>query len=335
VTFEQTKSFARTVAQRVEEHHGERVVSKMAKALRPGKVFIDWSQNDSHKTTVCVYSLRATPRPQVSAPVTWQELQQAVEADDVSRLAFTPEQALERIGEQGDLYEPALTLRQRLPGSRPPEIAVPAVWTSGGGRHATKNGKDALAEYRRKRHFGRTPEPKGKIGGKSSSARFVIHKHAARALHYDLRLEVDGVLKSWAVPKGPSLDPADKRLAVRTEDHPLVYGDFEGCIPAGEYGGGEVVIWDRGVYRRLDGNGSLTAKDVEGGHLKLWLDGVKLLGAFNLVRTGVDDSGKEQWLLIKKLGDTADTQASPVRTEPQSVLSGLWTEDLRAAAKHT
>ena len=129
-----------------------------------------------------------------------------------------------------------------------------------------------LEEYRKKRDFAATPEPKGKARVARRADReptFVVHKHAARQLHYDLRLEVDGVLASWAVPKGPSLDPSDKRLAVHVEDHPLEYGGFEGIIPAGEYGGGTVMIWDRGTFRP-DGDAGAA---IEKGHLKFSLDG--------------------------------------------------------------
>jgi DNA ligase D, 3''-phosphoesterase domain len=141
-----------------------------------------------------------------------------------------------------------------------------------------------LREYRRKRDFKATPEPPGKISrparaGKRSLA-FVIQKHAASRLHYDFRLELDGTLKSWAVPKGPSLDPADKRLAMHVEDHPLEYGDFEGTIPKGEYGGGTVLVWDRGTWEPMGD----PHKGYREGNLKFALKGDKLQGAWALVR---------------------------------------------------
>jgi bifunctional non-homologous end joining protein LigD len=152
----------------------------------------------------------------------------------------------------------------------------------------------SLKQYRKKRHFGRTTEPKG--GGQTGVGhRFVIQKHAASHLHYDFRLELDGTLKSWAVPKGPSLDPAQKRLAVQVEDHPLEYADFEGTIPAGEYGGGTVMVWDRGTWTP---EGDPEA-GYRAGQLKFTLDGQKLKGSWALIRTALHGSRTPQWLLIK------------------------------------
>src|ERR1700704_3601350 len=126
---------------------------------------------------------------------------------------------------------------------------------------------------------------------------FVIQKHAARTLHYDLRLEVGGVLKSWAVPKGPSTDPREKRLAVEVEDHPLDYADFEGVIGEGNYGAGAVIVWDAGTYRNLDPERSM-AEAIDAGHVKVWLEGEKLRGGWTLQRT--QRGRKPQWLLIKR-----------------------------------
>src|SRR5438093_921786 len=130
-----------------------------------------------------------------------------------------------------------------------------------------------LGEYRKKRRFGETPEPRGKTAHKGAEI-FVIQKHAARRLHYDLRLELGGVLKSWAVPKGPSLNPGDKRLAIQVEDHPFEYRTFEGTIPEGNYGAGEVIVWDEGHYRAAGEGGARELRDgLEHGHLNLVLDG--------------------------------------------------------------
>lgn len=158
-----------------------------------------------------------------------------------------------------------------------------------------------LTEYNRKRDFKKTQEPPGQSarhrGAPDTALSFVIQKHAARNLHYDFRLELDGTLVSWAVPKGPSLDPADKRLAVHVEDHPLSYGNFEGSIPKGQYGGGDVIVWDRGIWQP---HGD-PAKAYRDGKLKFTLVGEKLAGDWTLVRTRLRGSGdKEQWLLIKE-----------------------------------
>jgi bifunctional non-homologous end joining protein LigD len=163
----------------------------------------------------------------------------------------------------------------------------------------------SLQEYRKKRQFKETPEPSGKVGRRSGN-RFVVQEHHARRLHYDFRLEVNGVLKSWAVPKGPSMNPADKRLAVQTEDHPLEYGNFEGTIPTGHYGAGEVAIWDSGTF---EPEGQMTATEqIERGELKFTLHGKKLKGSFVLVRIRRRGNGeKKEWLLIKHRDQAANT----------------------------
>jgi DNA ligase D-like protein (predicted 3'-phosphoesterase) len=189
--------------------------------------------------------------------------------------------------------------------------------------------KASLKDYQEKRDFSRTPEPSGKGPRTSQEPIFVIQKHAASHLHYDFRLEVDGVLKSWAIPKGPSTDPKDKRLAVPTEDHPLEYADFEGTIPAGEYGAGTVLVWDTGPYRNLTekkGESIPIGQAVEHGHVKIWLQGKKLRGGYALTRfrKGKDES----WLLVKTDDEEADARRNPVATEPQSVLSGRTLEEI-------
>jgi len=175
---------------------------------------------------------------------------------------------------------------------------------------------DPLKTYRDKRDFSRTPEPSGERAAASPDGpRFVIQKHNASRLHYDFRIEADGVLKSWAVPKGPSTDPSDKRLAVPTEDHPLDYIDFEGTIPDGEYGAGTVLVWDTGAYRNLQDQP--IEKGVQDGKLEIWLEGQKVRGGYALIRTG-----EESWLLIKMKDDEADADRNPVKSEPNSVISG-------------
>src|SRR5437870_12201620 len=161
-----------------------------------------------------------------------------------------------------------------------------------------------LTTYRRKRDFKETPEPKGKAKTKASrkGPLYVIQKHAATRLHYDFRLELDGVLKSWAVPKGPSFDPGEKRLAVEVEDHPIEYATFEGSIPEGNYGAGEVIVWDRGTWTPVgDPHDGLRQ-----GKLEFDLDGEKLNGRWFLVRLhGRDRSSKPNWLLIKRHDDSS------------------------------
>jgi DNA ligase D-like protein (predicted 3'-phosphoesterase) len=156
-------------------------------------------------------------------------------------------------------------------------------------------------------------------------------------LHYDLRIEVGGVLKSWAVPKGPSTDPSEKRLAIPTEDHPLAYADFEGVIPEGEYGGGTVLIWDRGSYHNLKEAAEgeepkLVAQQLEEGHATIWLEGQKLSGGYALIETGKGDDAR--WLLIKMRDEEADARRNPTSTEPQSVKSGRTLDEIRQEEKN-
>src|SRR4030043_4509 len=197
----------------------------------------------------------------------------------------------------------------------------------------TRNGlfNMALSEYESKREFEKTPEPKPGLRHWGDRLTFVVHKHAARALHYDLRLELEGVLKSWAVPKGPSLDPSLKRLAVRVEDHPLDYKDFEGVIPEGSYGAGSVIIWDRGFYRSpaaRDENESekLLLDGFRKGNMKFVLEGEKLQGEFALVKTGKD--GKSWLILQKKDGHAAQ---GDILKENRSVVSRKTLEEMLEA----
>jgi DNA ligase D-like protein (predicted 3'-phosphoesterase) len=213
--------------------------------------------------------------------------------------------------------------------------------------------KRSLQEYERKRDFSKTSEPSGKRAPRTTSKRaattksaatktaagprrrhprFTIQKHAATSLHYDLRLEIDGALASWAVPKGPSTNPADKRLAMRTEDHPMDYLEFEGVIPKGEYGAGPVIVWDRGVFENISetrrGEPLTLEEALEKGDLKVFLLGEKIRGAYALVRTS-KPGDREQWLLIKKRGEGADRRRKPTSSQPESVLTGRTIEQVR------
>lgn len=171
-----------------------------------------------------------------------------------------------------------------------------------------------LAEYKKKRRFNVTPEPGPKEKRSELGNIFVVQKHRATQLHYDFRLEADGVLKSWAVPKGPSMDPAVKRLAMQVEDHPTDYADFEGVIPEGEYGGGTVMVWDYGVY--APENVKKVSDGLKKGDLKFVLLGKKLKGSFVLVRTG-----DRQWLLIKHKDEYVLEGEDIAETQPYSVLT--------------
>jgi DNA ligase D-like protein (predicted 3'-phosphoesterase) len=189
---------------------------------------------------------------------------------------------------------------------------------------------DPLKDYRRRRAGGKTPEP---MGGQPSGEGpiFVVQEHKATSHHFDFRLEVDGVLKSWAVPKGPSTDPRDKRLAMPTEDHPLDYADFEGVIPEDSYGAGAVIVWDRGRYDNITEKGGRIqpiAEALEAGHALVRLHGRKLRGGFVLQRVGHGDDTR--WLLIKMKGEGSDARRRPVSTERESVLSGRTVDALEA-----
>src|SRR5439155_16389996 len=197
--------------------------------------------------------------------------------------------------------------------------------------YACKNAGSAvlrnLSTYRKKRDFEITPEPSGKTAvAPSKQRRFVIQKHDATRLHYDLRLEFDGVFKSWAVTKGPSLDPHDKRLAVEVEDHPLDYGDFEGTIPEGQYGGGTVMLWDRGTWESED-----PERGFKKGDLKFTLHGEKLHGSWVLVRMRNDRTGgkRTNWLLIKHRDEYVREGAdNDILEEDKSVASGRAMEQI-------
>jgi len=191
-----------------------------------------------------------------------------------------------------------------------------------------------LRAYREKRDFSRTPEPKGGPSGRLGMPRFVVQKHQATTLHYDFRLQVGSVMKSWSVPKGPSLDPTVKRLAVATEDHPLEYQTFEGVIPEGEYGAGTVIVWDAGTFQDItehDGRPVPLEQGLRHGHVAVWLKGKKLKGGFALTRwrRGKQDA----WLLVKMQDAESVPGRDLARTEPRSVRTDRTLEDVARLAR--
>ena len=231
---EKISEFAHELARALEADHPDLVVSDMKKSLRVGKVLVDWSQNNSAKTTVAPYSLRGRSHPTVAAPRTWDEL----EAENLRQLDYR--EVLQRVADFGDPLG-ALEANQGERLEPTPETMA---------RFApTERARDRLEQYRSMRDAAKTPEPVPAEPSVPSDGRsFVIQEHHATRLHYDFRLEHDGVLVSWAMPKGVPTSPTQNHLAVHTEDHPLEYGTFEGTIPKGEYGGGTVTIWDAGTY---------------------------------------------------------------------------------------
>ena len=314
VTYEATQPFAKAIADLAVQQLPDRVVSVMAKTIRRGKVLIDWSQNSDFKTTVAVYAMRAKgSEPFISMPVTWEEVTRAAKRSDQKSLFFSPDAAVKRIKRLGDLFAPVLKLKQKLPTQFMKALSAgPAPKLASWPRNRKEGPRDkSLREYAAKRDHTQTPEPPAKRQKARGSAkgvhRFVIQKHAARNLHYDWRLEMEGVLRSWAVPKGPPTQPREARLAMHVEDHPLDYADFEGTIPAGNYGAGTVMVWDQGEYEDITGNPTAAYHQ---GKMHVIMRGKKLKGEWIMVKDRREpDSNK--WLLIKagtplKLSKKAD-----------------------------
>jgi bifunctional non-homologous end joining protein LigD len=216
---------------------------------------------------------------------------------------------------------------KKVTGSRKRSAAAGSAKRSKRSAHTEPH----LEEYRRKRDFSKTAEPKGGGARDAKKLQFVIQKHDASHLHYDLRLEQDGVMKSWAVPKGPSLDPAVKRLAMEVEDHPIEYNQFEGTIPQGEYGGGTVMLWDRGTYS-YGGTDPDAAEGLRGGYrkgdLKFVLNGKRLKGSWVLVRMRRGQPGKPQWLLIKHRDEHAVPGWDVAAQYETSVATGRTMEEI-------
>lgn len=317
--YDTTSAFAKGVAELLAKQEPKLIVSTMPKELRRGRVLIDWSQNSRSKTTVSVYSMRGKrSTPSISMPVTWAELKKAQRTQNTKPLFFSPDQALKRLAKLGDLFEPVLRLKQKLPkafASKPVAAASPeeALQAYEAKRDFTQTAEPPPTSARRRRPAGKTaasPRLRPAKGKSTAGRRFVIQKHAASHLHYDFRLEMDGTLKSWAVPKGVPTEPGVKRSAFAVEDHPLDYLRFEGTIPKGQYGGGTVMVWDIGTYDLLGGS-------LESGNLKLLLKGKKLKGEWHMFKIRSDD-GKDVWLIAK-----SGSPAKPIspRRDDMSVLT--------------
>ncbi|MGN7702653.1 ATP-dependent DNA ligase [Cellulosimicrobium sp. 22601] len=312
---------AHELARYLEAEHPDLVVSDMKKSLRGGKVLVDWSQNNGNKTTIAPYSLRGREHPTVAAPRTWEEL------DDPDLRHLDKDEVVERVRTIGDPLA-ALTLGHLSALEPTPERMATferkgaATSGSGGdGPGASDDDRpDRLHRYRSMRDAQRTPEPVPDDAPPPSAGNsFVIQEHHARRLHWDFRLEHDGVLVSWALPRGEPTDPKKNHLAVQTEDHPLAYGSFEGTIPQGEYGAGEVTIWDAGTYE-----------------LEKWRDGKEVIVTLHgeqhgtrrlaLIHTGGRDGRDEDnWLIhlmaprgeTKKASAPPATRPDPSHDEPQ------------------
>ena len=323
VTYGQTQPFAKALVELLAEREPKLIVSEMPKRLRTKKVFIDWSQNAEYKTTVGVYSLRAkTHRPYVSVPVRWDELDAALKSRDVDELFFTPHEAIERVEQLGDLFKPVLKKVQRLPAE------LRRYFERRQQAHTSRS-EEALKPYAAKRDFKKTAEPKPKAPQRSrqgSRRRFVIQKHAASHLHYDFRLEMHEVLKSWSVPKGPPFKKDERRLAMATEDHPVDYLDFEGIIPKGQYGGGTVMVWDIGTYEVIEGN-------YYKGFLRFYLNGTKLKGEWTIQRIidgKAERDTRDKWHLIKT---GRNTRAVSKQRDDESALTQRTMTQIASAAE--
>ncbi|WP_218220341.1 ATP-dependent DNA ligase [Nesterenkonia sp. Act20] len=299
-TSEQVSQVAHELAKALEADHPDAVVSDMKKSLRQGKVLIDWSQNNRNKTTIAPYSLRGRPgsaeAPHVAAPRTWDEL----EAPDLGQL---------------DMHQ----VMERLEAGTDPLADFTA---DDDAADALPSTEDALTTYRSMRDAAKTPEPvpTGSPADRTDAPIFVIQEHHASALHYDTRLERNGVLVSWAVPKGPPLDPSEQHLAVMTEDHPIEYAEFEGTIPKAEYGGGEVTIWDTGTVE-IEKWEDRKVRFILHGRPDGGLGGVPR--RYALVNTSKGDDDGKNWLIRltkdqPKAEKSSKTSSPPVKKATKS-----------------
>ena len=290
-TSQQVSDVAKELARSLEADHPELIISKMKKKLRKNKVFIDWSQNSASKTTVAPYSLRGRFLPMVAAPRTWDEL---ADPATVEHLRF--EEVLERLDDLGDILEP---LAQSAGQSDAASVTE---------ADPDQAPQDRLTTYRSMRDPKKTPEPVPERHGTSGDElTFVIQEHHASSLHWDFRLEHDGVLVSWALPKGPPTDPNRNHLAIQTEDHPMEYASFEGTIPKGEYGGGEVTIWDSGTYELKKWREGKEVTAILHGQPDGGLGGTKEFALFNTGEHGPNEDPAKNWMIHLKDDSPDDT----------------------------
>jgi bifunctional non-homologous end joining protein LigD len=299
-TSQQVSDVAHELARSLEADHPKLVVSAMKKALRKNKVFIDWSQNSASKTTVAPYSLRGRFTPTVATPRTWDEL---ADPAKVEHLRF--EEVLERVEDLGDLLEP-LAQEAGADDAGRVDDADP-----------DKAPEDRLTTYRSMRDPDKTPEPVPDSHGDSGDELiFVIQEHHARRLHWDFRLEHNGVLVSWALPKGPPTDPKKNHLAIQTEDHPVEYATFEGIIPKEEYGGGEVTIWDSGTYELKKWRDGKEITALLHGQPDGGLGGSKEFALFNTGDHGPNDDPARNWMIhVKEPSADDGSTEDPERAE--------------------
>lgn len=289
---QQISDVAHELARSLEADHQDLIVSAMKKSLRENKVLIDWSQNSAAKTTVAPYSLRGRFTPTVAAPRTWDELD---DPSGVDQLRF--EEVLERIEDLDDLLEP-LAKTAGDSADPAPTSAKPAPTSAKPSSASEKAPRDRLDVYRSKRDPKRTSEPVPDSHGTSGDElTFVIQEHHASTLHWDFRLEHDGVLVSWALPKGPPTDPKTNHLAIQTEDHPLEYGSFEGTIAKGEYGAGEVTIWDSGTYELEKWKEGREIIAVLHGAEDGGLGGERRFALFNTGEHGPNKEPEKNWMI--------------------------------------
>ena len=295
---EEISKWAHAIARAVQRRLPTLALSQMSKALRNNKVFIDWSQNSVAKTTISPYSLRGREHATAAAPRSWAE----IESPDLEHLMF--DEVLRRAARDGDLL--AALGPEATPQPRDAPVSGGGRFGGGGSWGSEEEPGAKLTIYRSKRDRAKTPEPVPEPGPLPAGTgnTFVIQEHHARALHWDLRLERDGVLVSWAVPKGIPDDARSNRLAVQTEDHPLEYATFEGSIPHGEYGGGEMTIWDSGTYE---------AEKWRPDEVIMTLRGARAQGRFALIRT----NGRN-WLLHRTREQPGDTVRHP-RVDPKEL----------------